>query len=272
MKQKTIKNKISFSGISLHSNARTNITLLPSEENGIIFKRVDKTENNIIPALYNNVVETTLGTVISNGYEKVSTIEHLMAGIWGCDLDHLIIEIDNLEVPILDGSAKLFIEEIEKAGIRYLHAEKNYLTIEKDFEYIDSDKFIKIQPSDEFSIDLTVDFPYGKIGKQQIKFTGDQEEFRRYFSIARTFCNEKEIEFMQKNGLAKGGTLDNAMVFNENGLVNRNGFRVENEVVRHKLLDLVGDLFTCGSFIKGKITAQKTGHGFNNQFLRELLK
>lgn len=272
MKQTTIKNEISFSGIGLHSAVKVNITLKQNLDcNGIIFRRVDKNNSEVV-ARYNNVVDTKLGTTISNGIEKVLTIEHLMSAIWACDIDNLIVEIDNQETPILDGSAINFINEIKKAGIVELEQDRKYLKILKEVEVVEGEKYVKLLPSDNFSIDISVNFPYGNIGKQDFVFDGNKDNFISNVSNARTFCNEKEIEYMRSVGLARGGSLDNAVVFSDTGAINDGGLRYENEVVRHKLLDCVGDLYICGYNIIGKCVSNMGGHTLNNQVLRKLFE
>lgn len=269
MKQKTINNKVSFTGIGLHSGVDVNIELIPAKENtGIVFSK----NNILIEALYNNVVDTKLGTTIAKNNEKVLTIEHLMASIWACDIDNLIINIDNQETPIMDGSASIFIKEIEKAGIKELKENRKFLKILKKVEAVENDKLVSIEPANSFSIDITTDYNYGKIGKENYFFDGKKETFLKEVAIARTFCQEKEIEYMRSIGLARGGSLDNAMVFNDNGIINENGFRCQNEVVKHKLLDCVGDLYTSGYNIIGKVISIKGGHTLNNFLLRKLFE
>lgn len=270
MKQTTIKNEVSFSGIGLHSAVEVNITLKQNLNcNGIIFRRVDKNDSEII-AKYNNVIDTKLGTTISNGMERVLTIEHLMSAMWACDIDNVIVEIDNQEIPILDGSAINFIDEIKKAEIVELEQDRKCLKILKEVEVVDNEKYVKLLPDNSFTIDISVNFPYGNIGKQDFVFDGNRENFISNVSNARTFCNEKEIEYMRSVGLAMGGSLDNAVVFNETGVINNGGLRYKNEVVRHKLLDCVGDLYVCGYNIIGKCVSNMGGHTLNNQVLRKL--
>jgi UDP-3-O-[3-hydroxymyristoyl] N-acetylglucosamine deacetylase len=295
MKKKTIGKIISFNGIGLHSGQEISIKLLPRKSGGIVFIN-DKNEE--IQALFSNVVNTQLGTTISNGRITVKTIEHLMAGIFACDLDNLTIKISGEEIPILDGSAKHFIEYLKKATIINLKDNRKFLKIIKPMEYSDGDKYIKILPDENFSIDMNVNFQYGNIGEQRLVWNGEKKLFS-----ARTFCNLKEIEFLWSNGLSKGGTLENAMVFDNNGLLdtknlnfemsteesgakmigiakdyikkygeNSYNFRMENEVVYHKTLDCIGDMLTSGYYIKGKIVANKTGHELNNQLLRKIFK
>jgi UDP-3-O-[3-hydroxymyristoyl] N-acetylglucosamine deacetylase len=268
MKEKTIQNEIQFSGIGLHSGKNVNITLKGSESGGVIFKRIDK--NCEIKVSHSNVIDTKLGTSIGNGTEKILTIEHLMAAIWALDIDNLIIEIDNQEVPILDGSADIFIKKIMDAKVIELDQDRKYLKILREIVVKESDKYIKISPSNTFSIDITVDFNYGNIGVQNFFFEGNKIDFIKEISEARTFCNEKEVEYMRSIGLALGGSPDNAMVFDEKGLINENGFRFKNEVVKHKLLDCVGDMYVSGYNILGKIKSYKGGHTLDNELLESV--
>lgn len=271
MNEKTIEKETTFSGVGLHSGLNVNITLKPSEKNGIIFKN---NKNIEIQALYTNVVDTKLGTTIglsvNNNIEKILTIEHLMAAIWAADIDHLIVEIDNQEIPILDGSGDIFLEEINKANIKQLNSKKKYLEILKEIIVKEDNKYIKILPYDGFCVDITVDFDYGNIGKQHFIFNGDKDRFKKDLIKSRTFCNKQEIEHMHSIGLAKGGSLENAMVFDNNGLINEEGFRFEDEVVKHKLLDCIGDMYTSGYNIFGKIESHKGGHTLNNILLKEI--
>ena len=288
--QKTIVNPVEFSGIGVHSGKIVNIKIFPSDKGGIVFKN----GNNTIEALYSNVVDTQMGTTIANQNIKVATMEHLMSAIYACDLDNLLIEIDSVEVPIMDGSAKNFIDEIKKAGVKQLNTERKFIELKDKIEVKDGDKFIVAEPQDFLSIDLSIDFKYGNIGKQHYSWSEKDNNFELF--SCRTICNIKEIEYLWSIGLAKGGSFDNSMIFNDTGLINRadyikyvesknldenfkkylldvkekDGFRCENEVVKHKMLDLIGDLFSAGHYIKAKITANKTGHTLNNMFVKEL--
>jgi UDP-3-O-[3-hydroxymyristoyl] N-acetylglucosamine deacetylase len=264
MKEQTVKDIVEFNGIGVHSGVMSRLKLLPSESGGIVFKNDN---GQTIQALFSNVVETSLGTTISNGQMTVKTIEHFMAGVFYCGLDNVVVEISSEEVPILDGSSKIFVEEIKKVGVKSLENNRKYLKILKPIEFVDGDKFLKVFPSEDFSIDVTVDFPYGNIGKQHLLWNGQEDTF-----FARTFCNQKEIDYMRSVGLAKGGSLDNAMVFDDNGIINEGGLRMNNEVVNHKTLDCIGDLLTAGHYIKGRIVAEKPGHAMNNKFLRKLFE
>lgn len=291
MKQKTIKNPIEFSGVGLHSGVRVNIKINPAKENtGIVFKRTDIKGNNEVIALYSSVVSTNLGTTIgtSNSFQRflsnflikfgvvreygviIRTIEHFMAALWACDIDNALVEINNKETPIMDGSADLFIKEIQKAGIEEQNEDRKFLVIKKEVEIRNGDRYIRLLPYDGYKIDLAIDFNYGNIGRQAFSFNGNQNEFIEEISKARTFCNIKDVEFMKKHNLALGGSEENAMVFDDNRILNKDGFRYDCEPARHKLLDCVGDMFTSGHFMKCAIEASKSGHTMNNQVLRKL--
>ena len=281
MKQRTIENPVEIKGIGLHSGLETKIILNPSKiDTGIIFRLFTRDddgsiiESSILKATFDNVIDTKLGTTISNNEITVLTIEHLMASLWACDIGNIVIDIfaKKQEIPILDGSSTLFIDKIKEGGISEIYLQRKYIKILKEIEVKVDDSFIKIEPYNGFCIDMTVDFNYGNIGKQHYYFDGNKDNFIKDIAKARTFCNEQEIDFMKKNNLAKGGSLDNAMVFNEKGIINPDGFRCENEVVKHKILDCVGDMFTAGYFMLGKITANKTGHTLNNMLLKEIFK
>jgi UDP-3-O-[3-hydroxymyristoyl] N-acetylglucosamine deacetylase len=271
--QRTISHKVSCKGHGLHSNKNVTITFLPAEEDaGIVFKRTDtESGKNEIIAKYNNVCDTTLGTVIKNKHgTKVSVIEHLMAAIWSSRITNLIIEIDNEEVPAMDGSAEPFIFMLASAGMTEQKALCKTFEITKEVRVEEGDKFISIKPYDGFAIDMKVDFP--GIGKQEYKYDFKKSPFKENISRARTFCYEKEVEYMRSKGLALGGSLDNAVVLKEDGsVINKEGFRYKDEIVKHKVLDCIGDIYLCGFYnIKGHIEANKTGHTLNNLLLRKL--
>jgi UDP-3-O-[3-hydroxymyristoyl] N-acetylglucosamine deacetylase len=273
-KQKTIKKEISFEGVGLHSGISVKVTLKSLPENsGIIFKRIDLNKNNEIPALYNNVSNTMLGTTISNKNAVVQTIEHFMAALWACDLDNLLVEINGQEMPILDGSAISFINEVKRAEILEQDAEREYFIPTKETEFSEANKLLKITPSnDDFNVNIEVEYKYGGIGKQTYFFDGNRETFIKEIALARTFCNYTEIENMKRLGFAKGGTEENAAIYDDTKIMNKSGLRCENEVVKHKLIDLIGDLFTSGHYMKGKFDAVWNGHTIHNKFLRKLLK
>lgn len=271
MKQKTIAKELEISGIGLHSGEIVSIKLIPSEIEGINFKKTGKRSEYLL-ANYRNVIDTNLGTTIANNSFKILTIEHLMAAIWACDIDSLIIEIDGSEIPILDGSCDIFIEKIKNIGTIIIEKEKKFLYIKKEIFIKNNNSSVKILPSEDFFIDININYNYGGIGKQNYHFSGDKNEFIEDISKARTFCNLKDVEYMYKIGLARGGNLDNSIVFDDNSLINNTGFRYENEVARHKILDCVGDIFTSGYNIKGGIYANRSGHSLNNQLLRKIFE
>jgi len=272
--QRTILHKITCKGIGLHSGKEVTINFLPSKPNlGIIFKRTDVEgdEESIIRAKYDNVTETNLGTTISNSFGiKVSTIEHLMAAIWSSKITNLIVEIDNEEIPIMDGSAEPFIFIIESAGVKEEKEACKTLRILKEVSVEEEDKLISIKPYKGFAIEMSVEFP--GVGKQNYLYDFEKLPFKENLSRARTFCYEKEVEYMRSKGLALGGSLENAVVLNDLGEpINNEGFRYKNELVRHKILDCVGDIYLSGFYnIEGYITANKTGHKLNNLLLRKL--
>jgi UDP-3-O-[3-hydroxymyristoyl] N-acetylglucosamine deacetylase len=272
-KQNTIVNKISFSGIGLHSGQEVNVNLYPAPENsGIIFRRSDiKDKNNIIPANYRNVTKAQLGTTLSNlDNVSVSTIEHFMAAIWGSRIDNLIIEMDGEEMPIVDGSSEPFVFLLEAAGIKVQNSATKILTIQKEIIFKEDDKEIRVTPSDKFSFDLEIDFNHKIIGKENISFDPKYHSFRSDLCCARTFAFEKDIEQIKKLGLGKGGSLDNAIIIGDNKILNKDGLRYKNELARHKALDFIGDIHLFGQYILGHFEVKKPGHYINNKFLHYL--
>ena len=273
--QKTVNSKISCSGIGLHSGEHASITLIPAPCNtGIIFRRTDiGGENGVIKANYKNVIGTNLGTTLTNEFgAKVSTIEHLMAAIWGCGIDNLYIDIDGPEVPIMDGSSEPFVFLIECAGIETQEEQRRVIEIMKKVRVEEKDKFIEVEPSREFSIDLHIDFNHKEIQQQKFDYHSTFTSFKNDICRARTFGFKHEIDQMHKMGLAKGGSLDNAILVDENGIVNKGGLRYGDEFVRHKTLDFIGDIYLAGHYILGHFSASKAGHGINNKLLHELFK
>jgi UDP-3-O-[3-hydroxymyristoyl] N-acetylglucosamine deacetylase len=269
--QKTINCKISCNSIALHSGVNVNMTLHPASANtGIIFVRsdVDSKINKVI-ANYLNVTTTNLGTTIANQHGiTVSTIEHLMASIWGCGIDNLIIELDGPEVPIMDGSSEPFVFLIECAGVKTSDEPKKFIEITKKFRYQEGDKFIEVEPSKFFELDIAIDFNNIHITKNHLTYHASLNSFKNDICRARTFCFENEIKTMHSLGLAKGGNLDNAIVISDQGILNKSQLRYQDEFVKHKTLDFLGDIRLAENFIIGKFNAYKTGHGINNKFLR----
>ena len=272
--QKTIKNNVSFNGVALHSGLDVNICIKPAEPNfGIVFKRVDFKENNLVYPNFMNVTNTSLNTTIENEFGvKVSTIEHLMGALFGLGIDNALIEIDNEEVPILDGSAKEFIEKIISSGLVVSESPIKIIKINKEIEFTDGERFISIEPS-TLSLDIDFELKYKNkiIGNQKNKVKVFEDDLTDVYN-SRTFCLFEDIELIKKNGLAKGGSLQNAIVVKDDEVLNPEGLRNEKEFVNHKILDCIGDLYTSGYRIIAKIKCSQGGHYLTNQLLRKVFE
>ena len=272
LNQKTIKKPVTFSGIGLHSGKPSKICVKPSSpDTGIVFKRIDQKDNNLIYPNFMNVSNTALNTTISNSNGvKVSTIEHLMGALFGIGIDNALIEIDNEEVPILDGSAKVFIEKILTAGLELSDKPIKIIKINKKIEFKKGDKFISIEPS-KLSLDIDFELKYKNkiIGNQRNKKNVYEDDLTEIFD-SRTFCLYEDIETIKKNGLAKGGSLDNAVVVKGEEVLNPEGLRNSKEFVNHKILDCIGDLYTCGYRMIASIHCSQGGHYLTNSLLREV--
>tara|TARA_Y100000591_G_scaffold331876_1_gene367185 strand:- start:1098 stop:2018 length:921 start_codon:yes stop_codon:yes gene_type:complete len=272
--QKTVKNSISFSGIGLHSGVKVDICIHPSSpDSGIVFKRVDLEKNNLIYPNFLNVSSTSLNTTIENEHGvKVSTIEHLMGALFGLGVDNALIEINNEEVPILDGSAKEFIKKILPTGLKISDAPIKVIKINQKVEFKDGERFISIQPS-KLSLDIEFELKYKNklIGNQKNKINVYEDDLEEIFN-SRTFCLYEDIEAIKKIGLAKGGSLDNAIVVKGNNILNEGGLRNDKEFVNHKILDCIGDLYTTGYRIIGSVICSQGGHFLSNQLLRKIFE
>ena len=272
--QKTIKNNVSFNGVALHSGLDVNICIKPAEPNfGIVFKRVDFKENNLVYPNFMNVTNTSLNTTIENEFGvKVSTIEHLMGALFGLGIDNALIEIDNEEVPILDGSAKDFIEKIISSGLVVSESPIKIIKINKEIKFTDGERFISIEPS-TLSLDIDFELKYKNpiIGNQKNKVKVFEDDLTDVYN-SRTFCLFEDIELIKKNGLAKGGSLQNAIVVKDHEILNPEGLRNEKEFVNHKILDCIGDLYTSGFRVIAKIKCSQGGHYLTNQLLRKVFK
>ena len=274
LNQKTIKRKVSFSGIGLHSGKQVTISVKPSEPNtGIVFKRVDLKENNLVYPNFLNVSNTALNTTISNDYGvKVSTIEHLMGALFGMGIDNVLIEINNEEVPILDGSAKFFIDRILSVGLESSDQPIKIIKINQKVEFKSGEKFISIEPSKlSLDIDFQLKFRNKIIGNQQNRINVYEDDLTDIFN-SRTFCLYEDIEAIKKNGLAKGGSLENAIVVKDEHILNPEGLRNNKEFVNHKILDCIGDLFTSGYRIIASVNCSQGGHYLTNNLLRKLFE
>ena len=274
LNQKTINQDITFNGVGLHSGLAATMTVKPAAPNtGIIFKRIDLKENNIVVPNIFNVSSAIFCTTISNDHGvSISTIEHLMGALYGLGIDNALIEIDNQEVPILDGSAKLFVEAISKIGIKNSDAPIKIIKILKKIEFVDENKSITIEPS-KISLDIDFELKYKNefIGTQQNLVNVFQSDLNDIYN-SRTFCLFDDIEKLKEMGLAKGGSLDNAIVVKDNKVLNQEGLRNQKEFVNHKILDCMGDLYLAGYKIIGKIICSQGGHKLTNQLLRKVFE
>ena len=272
--QKTIKSNISFNGIALHSGLNVNVCIKPAEPDfGIVFKRVDLKLNNIIYPNFNNVTNTSLNTTIENEFgAKVSTIEHLMGALFCLGVDNALIEIDNEEVPILDGSAKVFVEKIIVSGLDISNSPIKVIKIDKEISYSEGERFISIKPS-TLSLDIDFELKYKNevIGNQRNKVKVYEDDLRDIYN-SRTYCLFEDIEMIKKKGLAKGGNLENAIVVKGKEILNPEGLRNNKEFVNHKILDCIGDLYTTGYRIVASIKCSQGGHYLTNKLLRKIFE
>ena len=272
--QKTLSKNVSFKGVGLHSGKPSQITVKPSEENsGIVFKRIDLPKNNLIKANYTNVTSAKLCTTLENEHgAKVSTVEHLLAALYIAGVDNALIEIDTGEVPIMDGSAKDFLDALNISEIVSQSKKRKYLKILKKIELVDGDRKISITPNNKsLEVDFQLDYENKIIGKQKNTIDFGLDDLTDVTN-SRTFCLFKDIENIKKAGLAKGGSLDNAIVVDDNNVMNSNGLRNEKEFVNHKILDLAGDFLLSGFRVIGKVTCLQGGHELTNMFLRKIFK
>jgi UDP-3-O-[3-hydroxymyristoyl] N-acetylglucosamine deacetylase len=273
IKQTTIAESISLSGVGVHSGKLINLTIKPAPENhGIKFRRVDLPCTQEIQALFRRVVDTSLATVIGINGAIVSTIEHLMASFSGLGIDNAMVELDGYEIPIMDGSAKIFTQTIEASGIIAQDSPKHYFIVKKPIEVFDQDKSICVYPGACFKITCKIDFPHPLIGKQEISFDRAEDNFEKEISHARTFGFIKDLELLKKFSLGKGGSLDNAIVVDKDKILNKEGLRYPDEFVRHKLLDSLGDMSLLGMPIMGHIVSHKAGHALNHLFIETFLQ
>ena len=270
--QKTLSEKISFKGIGLHSGKSASINLLPARENeGIVFKRTDLKSNNFIKANFSNVSSARLCTTLENDHGiKVSTVEHLLAAFYIVGVDNAIVEIDNEEVPIMDGSSKDFINILKKTHLTTQNKKRKNLKISKKIELIDGKRKISIEPNEEsLQVSFQLNYENQIIGNQKNVIDFQKDELDEVIS-SRTFCLFEDIEKIKKFGLAKGGSLDNAIVVDNDKVLNKEGLRNEKEFVNHKILDLAGDFLLSGFRIIGKVSCYQGGHELTNLFLRKL--
>jgi len=269
IQQRTIAREISCSGIGLHSGNTVNVKLKPAPINhGIKFERTDLPDNPIVPARFNCVVDTSLATVIGSDGAIVSTIEHLMATFAGFSIDNVIVELDAYEVPVMDGSAGPFAQLIIEAGIAEQDAQRHFFVLKEPIELRMDDKFVGVYPDSTFKITCNIEFDHPLINKQVCSIEVLDHVFEKEVSYARTFGFLHEVEYMKSYGLARGGSLDNAVVIDNKKILNQDGLRYDDEFVRHKLLDSIGDFSLLGMPILGHIITHKSGHAFNHAFLK----
>ncbi len=268
--QTTLGDSISCTGVGLHSGSEVSMTLCPAPANtGIQFRRTDVDVDDIVSARFDSVVDTQLGTTVANeAGVRVLTIEHLMAAFAGCGIDNAIVELNAEEVPIMDGSAAPFVFLIECAGSRELGTPRRVLRIKRPVRVGDTNRYATLTPADEFHVDLVIDFPSAVIGRQHHEVRLVNGAFKSELARARTFGFLKDVETLQAMGLARGGSLDNSIVVDGDMVLNDDGLRCDDEFVRHKLLDVVGDLATAGWFIEGHFEGALTGHALNNELLQ----
>ena len=293
--QRTINKKVQLSGVGLHTGKNTNMVLKPADENtGIIFRRIDFDKNISVNADVNNVVETNRGTTIGKNGVKIYTVEHFLSALSGIGIDNIIIEIDNIEPPIFDGSSKPFVDIILEAGFHDLSAKRNCITITNPIEYKDEKCLIKVLPSEKFKVTYFADFFYGNIGKQEYEYNQSQDYIKE-LSLARTFCSIGELIHLKEHGLIQGADLGTGIVFldnnidknkakkildqlnveiisleNENHTLNNIKLRYENEPVRHKILDLIGDFTLLGLSLKGHVLSYGGGHFSNIEVMKKI--
>ncbi len=270
--QKTISKTVETGGIGLHTGVSVNLKLKPAPENtGYIFVRTDLDDFEI-PASVEYVSHCSYATTLLRKGVLLSTCEHLLAALRGMEIDNCFIELDNIEIPILDGSSENWVELIEKAGIAAQNSPRRFLKIKKAVFFEQDDKRMSVAPSENYEIECTIDFPHPLIKRQTYAFELSNGSFAREIAAARTFGFTKEIEMLRKSNLALGGSLDNAIVLTPDGMLNETSLRYPNEFVRHKILDIIGDFALLGMPICGKLTAYKSGHAVHASLMSKLLK
>ena len=274
LSQKTIKSSLTFEGVGLHTGKKVTMKINPAEPNtGIVFKRIDLNKNNLVVPNIFNVSDASFCTTISNEAGiKVSTIEHLMAAFYGIGLDNAVVELNSQEVPIMDGSSKSFIENISKTGLISHEVPIKIVKIEKKVEFKDGEKFISIDKSNvSLDIDFEINFNNPLIGKQSNKINVYEDDLTDIYS-SRTFCLYEDISKLKEMGLAKGGSLENAIVVKGDKILNNSGLRNDKEFVNHKIIDCIGDIFLSGCKVVGSIKCSQGGHMLTNQLLRKVFQ
>lgn len=271
--QHTLKSPIFIQGIGLHTGSNVSIKVLPADcDHGVVFKRVDITgQKNLIEAKWCNVIDTRLCTVIGNDSGvTIGTIEHLMAALRGCGIDNVLIEVDSPELPILDGSSAMFVEAIDEVGVQVQGQPRRAIRILKEVSYEENGSKATLSPSSVPVYSGQIEYDHPSISTQQYEIKLVNGNFKHDLADCRTFCLLRDVEVMQANGLALGGSLDNAIVVDDNGVMNEEGLRCHDEFIRHKLLDAIGDISLAGGLVLGAYEGYRIGHAINNKLLRAL--
>ncbi len=270
--QTTIERSFTASGVGLHSNSTVTVNILPAPAyTGYLFSRTDLNGFEI-PATPENVTHVSYATTLMRSGVMIATVEHLLSALRGCGVDNVLIEVDSLEVPILDGSSLRWVELIEEAGITSLPAPRPFLRVLKRVAVADKNRTMSIEPADEFRITCAIDFEHPLIGLQQFEAIFQNGNYRELIAPARTFGFVDELEMLRQSGLARGGSLDNAIALTPDGMLNSEPLRFKDEFVRHKILDIIGDLALCGMPILGHVRASRSGHGLHAMLLSSLLR
>lgn len=275
IKQRTLKAIVSATGVGLHGGRRVEMTLRPAApDTGIVFRRVDLDPPVDMPADPYAVVDTRMCSGLQKGTAKVGTVEHLMSALAGLGVDNCYVDIDAPEIPILDGSAAPFVFLIQSVGLEFQNAPKRFLRVKKPVEYVEGDKSVRLEPYDGFKLSFAIHFNHPAIDNTGTEVTVDfaAQQYTRDVARARTFGFVQDLEVLIGMGLAKGGSLDNAIVLDEYRILNPDGLRYSDEFVKHKVLDAIGDLYICGHPLLAHYVANKAGHALNNQILRVLLE
>jgi len=270
--QHTLKKSVTFRGAGLHTGNVVTLTVNPAEPNsGILFRRVDLKQQQPTPAFMDRVVDTTLATTLGTEEEaRISTTEHLLSALYGLGIDNALVELDGPEVPIMDGSAYPFVQVLRRAGRRRQQAHRWMIKFERPVEYRDGERTLRIEPYDGFKVTCEIDFPHQVIGRQKVTTEISPRRFVQEIASARTFGFLHEVEMLQKNGLARGGSLANAVVVDDAGVINPEGLRFRDEFVRHKILDIIGDLALLGFPMMGHVIARRSGHTQHLALMREV--
>ncbi len=270
--QKTVKEEINFRSVGLHSGRKVGMTIKPAEADaGIVFVRKDVASDNCIAADIQNVTDTTLATTLGVNGTRVHTVEHLLSAFRGLGIDNAVVEVDTFEVPIMDGSSQPFFSTLKKVGLKTLRKPRRYLKVKKAVSVSEGESTAMLEPAPDFRITYKIDFPHPAVGTQSYHMVFTSDAYEKEISSARTFGFLRDVEYLQAKGLALGGSLQNAVVLDDEKVINKEGLRSHDEFVKHKILDAVGDLYLIGMPILGHFTAYKSGHKLNTQLLKTLL-